>query len=38
MIFLDFSGSGMQIKGGQNTVLIVAPSLFDILSAMRRVK
>ena len=38
MIFLDFLGSGMQIKGGQNTVLIVVPSLFDISSAMRRVK
>ena len=32
-----FFGSGMQIKGGQNMVSIAAPSLSDILSAMRGV-
>ena len=29
-MFLGFSGFGTQIEGGQNTVSIVAPSLFDI--------
>ena len=38
MIFLDFLGFGMQIEGRQNTVSIVALSLYDILSAMRGVE
>ena len=38
IIFLDFSRSGTQIIGGQNTVLITAPSLYDISSAMRGVR
>ena len=37
IIFLDFSRFNMQIKGGQNTVSTVAPSLSDILSAIRGV-
>ena len=37
IIFLDFRGSGMQNKGGQNAVSTVAPSLFDISSAVRDV-
>ena len=37
IIFLEFSGSGTQIDGGQNTVSIATPSLSDILSAMRGV-
>ena len=37
IIFLDFRGSGMQIEGGQNAVSTVAPSLFDISSAVRDV-
>ena len=37
IIFLKFSGSGMQIENEQNTVPTVYPSLFDILSAMRGV-
>ena len=33
IIFLNFSGSGMQIKGGQNTVLtlvMVEPRIGDV--------
>ena len=37
MIFLGFSGFGMQIEGGQNTVSTLAPSLSDPSSAMRGV-
>ena len=35
--FLEFSGFDAQIEGGQNTVSTVAPSFFDISSAMRSV-
>ena len=38
IIFLDFSGSGTQIEGKQNTISIATPFLSDILSAMRGVK
>ena len=37
MIFLGFSGSGMQIEGRQNTVSTAAPSLSSIASVMRGV-
>ena len=37
IIFLEFSGSGMQIDDGQNMVSMVSPSLFDISSVMRGV-
>ena len=38
MIFLNFSGSGTQIEGRQNTVSTVALSLSDISNAMRSVR
>ena len=37
LIFLKFLGSGMQIEGGQNMIFTTAPSLYDILIAMRGV-
>ena len=37
IIFLNFSGSGTQIEGRQNTVSTTAPSLFNISSVMRDV-
>ena len=38
IIFLDFLGFGMQIKGERNTVSTTAPCLSDISSAMRVVR
>ena len=38
IIFLKFSGFGMEIEGGQNTVSTAAPSLFDISSAIGAVR
>ena len=34
LTFLEFSGSGMQIEGGQNTVSTFAPSLSNTLGAL----
>ena len=34
IIFLEFSGSGMQIEGGQNTISTFAPSLSNTLGAL----
>ena len=37
MIFLNFSESGTQIEGRQNTVSTTTPSLSDISSAIKGV-